>query len=596
MKYTDLDLLKHLLFDVHNLEGILKYPKHSEYDKESVGMFLDAAKDIADKELYPFYRDFDTNPAKYENGGVKIHPQLKNIFTAIADSGYLGAHLEPEFGGMNMPHMIIAAAGHIFNAANNHAPPYLALTVGSSELIINFGTKEQIDEYVPNLLAAKWMGTMCLTEPEAGSSLGNLRTTASPTDEGYYKIKGQKIFISGGDHQLADNFVHMVLARIDGAPLGNKGISLFIVPKFKVKADGSFESNDVLTAGDYQKMGQKGYCTVHLMFGENDNCRGYLLGEANQGLKYMFQLMNQARLEVGMSAASISTASYYHALEYARERVQGTRLSQKGERVFDQTAIVNHADVRRMLLMQRSVSIGALSLILEAYKFSDLVQNTDGEAKSDNFLMLDLLTPLAKAYPSEFGLTATSYGVQTLGGYGFTIDYLQEQFMRDIRITSIYEGTTTIQSLDLLGRKVAAQNGKPLMLLMGILNDTIAEAKKYNELVPYAEQLEKSIAIIQNTMEYLLPFAFQMQYEKFLKDATLFFELVSHVCISWQWLKIGISAMNNDDRKYDNAFKKTNLLTMEYYFNYELPKIVSLKEIITKDQNTTIPGEIDYLN
>jgi butyryl-CoA dehydrogenase len=596
MKYIDLDLLKFLLADVHGLEKILEYSKYSDFDMESLTMFLDAAKDLSDKELYPYYQDFDKKPAIYKDGEVQIHPQLETMFRAIVESGFVGAHMPPEFGGMNMPHMAMGAAGIVQSAANNHVPPYLALTVGAADLIATFGNREQADVYIPNMLNGKWMGTMCLTEPEAGSSLGNLRTIAKPADDGYYNITGQKIFISGGDHQFADNFIHMVLARIDGAPEGTKGISMFIVPKFRIADDGSLEPNDVLTAGDYQKMGQKGYCTVHLMFGENDNCRGYLVGEANRGLKYMFQMMNQARLEVGLTGAAVAASAYYHSLEYAKERIQGARMSQKGEKSNVETHIINHADVRRMLLMQRGVAIGSMSLILEAYRYYDLVEVTEGEEKDNNFLLLDLLTPIAKAYPTEYGIASTSYGIQVLGGYGYTIDYPQEQFLRDMRITSIYEGTTTIQSLDLLGRKVAAQGGKPLMLLMGVLNETVSEAKKYEELVPYAEQLEKGVGIVQKVMEHLLPFAFQQRYERFLKDATLVLELMSHLVISWQWLKIGIGAMKNENPMYDEKFHKANLLTMEYYFNYELPKIVSLKEIITKDQTTTIVGEIDYLN
>lgn len=306
-------------------------------------------------------------------------------------------------------------------------------------------------------------------------------------------------------------------------------------------------------------------------------------------------MMNEARLEVGLTAAAVSSAAFYSSLEYARERIQGQRLSQKGEKVIDQTAIVNHPDVRRMLLMQRAVGLGSMSLILEAFRYYDLVHVTEGEEKENNFLMLDLLTPVAKAYPSEFGIQSTSYGVQTLGGYGYTVDFLQEQFMRDIRITSIYEGTTTIQSLDLLGRKITAQNGKPLLLLMNLLNETIAEAKNYPELVQFAEELSNGIGVVQKTIEYLLPFAFQQMYEKYLKDATLFFEMMGHVIISWQWLKIGIASLK-EENNYPEANCKTNLLTLEYYINYELPKILSLKEIITKKQNTTIVGEIDYLN
>ncbi len=594
MKYTDLNLLKFLLFDVHNIEEILKFQKHSDFDKETINMFLDAAKDLSDQELYPYYQEFDKNPAVYEDGGIKIHPQFGNIFKAIVESGWVGAHFSPENGGMNLPHMVEGAAGHIYSAANNHVSGYLALTVGSANLITSFGTQEQVDTYVPNMLEAKWMGTMCLTEPEAGSSLGNLRTTASPTDAGHYNIKGQKIFISGGDHQFAENFVHMVLARIDGAPSGSKGISLFIVPKYRIKDDGSLEFNDVLTAGDYQKMGQRGYCTAHLMFGENDDCKGWLVGEPNKGLKYMFQMMNQARLEVGMTATSIAMSSYFHSLQYSKERKQGKKLTDTGERIPGQATILEHSDVRRMLLMQKSVAVGSLSLLMESFKLYDIVENTEGDEKNDNFLLLDLLTPIAKAYPSEYGLLATSNGIQVLGGYGFTIDFPQQQFFRDIRITSIYEGTTTIQAMDLLGRKITAQNGKALLLLMERINKDIAKAKESDILKKYAEKLEEAIKTVQKTLEYLLPFAFQKKYQSYLQNATLFLELFSHVAISWQWLKIGLNSL--DSSNFNEEFNKGNILTMRYYFNYELPKINYLSNTILASEDVTIDDGNDYIN
>ncbi len=594
MKYTDLKLLKFLLFNVHNIEEILKFPKHSDFDKETINMFLDAAKDLSDQELYPYYQEFDEKPAVYEDGGIKIHPQFDKIFKAIVESGWVGAHFSPENGGMNLPHMVEGAAGHIYSAANNHVSGYLALTVGSANLITSFGTQEQIDTYVPKMLEASWMGTMCLTEPEAGSSLGNLRTTASPTDGGHYDIKGQKIFISGGDHQFAENFVHMVLARIDGAPKGSKGISLFIVPKYRIKDDGSLEFNDVLTAGDYQKMGQRGYCTAHLMFGENDDCRGWLVGEPNKGLKYMFQMMNQARLEVGMTATSIAMSSYYHSLQYAKERRQGKKLNDTGERATEQALIIEHPDVRRMLLLQKSVAVGSLSLLMESFKFYDIVENTEGDKKNDAFLILDLLTPIAKAYPSEYGLLAASNGVQVLGGYGFTVDFPQQQFLRDIRITSIYEGTTTIQSMDLLGRKITAQNGKALLLLMERINKDIAKAKESPVLEKYAGKLEEAIVVVQKTLEHLLPFAFQKKYQSYLKNATLFLELFSHVAISWQWLKIGINSLESTD--YNENFNQGNILTMKYYFNYELPKINYLSDTILTAESVTVDDGNDYIN
>jgi len=304
--------------------------------------------------------------------------------------------------------------------------------------------------------------------------------------------------------------------------------------------------------------------------------------------------MNQARLEVGMTATSIAMSSYYHSLQYSKERKQGKKLNDNGERTTEQVAIIEHPDVRRMLLMQKSVAVGSLSLLMESFKLYDLVENTEGEVKNDNFLILDLLTPIAKAYPSEYGLLATSNGVQVLGGYGFTIDFPQEQFLRDIRITSIYEGTTTIQAMDLLGRKITAQNGKALLLLMERINKDIAKAKESDILKKYAEKLEEAIGVVQKTLEFLLPFAFQKKYKSYLKEATLFLELFSHVAISWQWLKIGLNSLESGE--YNEKFNNGNILTMKYYFNYELPKINYLSNTILTTEDVTSDDGNDYIN
>lgn len=595
MKYFDLDQLIFLLFNVHKIEEILQNPKFNDFDKESVIMFLNSIKDLSDKELYPYLRDFDLKPAKFAEGAIKIHPQFEHIFPKIFETGIIGAHFSPKHGGMNMPHLVIGAAEHIMYSANNHVPSYISLTVGSANLITSFGNQEQIDTYVPNMLANKWMGTMCLTEPEAGSAVGNLRTVATKTQDGNFLIKGQKIFISGGDHQFAENFIHLVLARIQGAPSGTKGISLFIVPKYRLGEDGSLIYNDVATAGDYQKMGQRGYSTAHLMFGEKDDCHGYLVGQSENGMKYMFQMMNQARLEVGLGAASTAITSYFHALEYSHERVQGPRLTDDGQISDIQTNIINHADIRRMLFFQRSVGFGALSLIIEAFKLVDKIEITEGEEKENLKLLLDLITPVAKAYPSEYGLLAANQGVQVLGGYGFTIDFILEQLSRDIRITSIYEGTTGIQSMDLLGRKITAKNGKSMMLLLDIINDTLSQAKKYAILASYVNAMNDAIKCIQSTMEYLLPLVFQQKIETYMKDANLFLEMFSHILISWQWLKISIESIESNDNTNRKLLYDSNIRTMEYYFNYELPKIYSLKEILTKPQTITLQAGEDLL-
>lgn len=593
MNYMDLDNLKFLLFDVVKLGEVLQFEKHSEFDLEGSDIFLDGMKDLADMAMFPIFKAMDEQPAKYHDGKVMIHPKLGEIFRQVAESGLIGANFDPKHGGMNMPHVLVAAAEHILHAANNNVGPYLALTTGAANLLTSFGSDELIETYVPKMLEGKWMGTMSLTEPEAGSSLGDLTTTAVPTGEGYYRIKGQKIFISGGDHQFGENFIHMVIARIQGAPEGAKGISLFVVPKHRITPDG-FEPNDVITAGDYQKLGQRGYCTTHLMFGEHNDCRGWLVGEPNKGLKYMFQLMNQARLEVGNLAVSIATAAYHAALAYAKERSQGRRLTKEGMEAKEQTLIINHPDVRRMLLKQKSITEGALALLLETYKYYDLVHCLDGEEKANAQMMLDLLTPVAKTYPSDLGIESVSNGVQVLGGYGYTKDFLLEQYFRDIRITSIYEGTSGIQALDLLSRKMTANNGQAMMILMGVLNETIAAAKEKPELVPYAQKLEEAIAEVQKIMEHLLPFAFQQQYESFLADASLFMELTGHLLISWQWLRIATTAfekMESGEMRWPKSFYQEKVHTMKYYFVYELPRIKGLSETIRSKEELTIRKE-----
>ncbi|HPN70290.1 MAG TPA: acyl-CoA dehydrogenase family protein, partial [Saprospiraceae bacterium] len=371
--YMSMDHLRFLMHEVHHLGEIISYDKFQDLDIDSIDMLLEAAKSWADQEWYPYFREMDEKPAYFKENKVFSHPQLKKIFKDAGENGWIGMYFDYKHGGMQLPYFVALGVNHIFESANNHITGYLGLTAGSADLITTFGNQELIDQYVPKMLAGTWGGTMCLTEPQAGSSLSDVKTAATLQADGSYKISGQKIFISGGDHEATENIIHLTLARIDGAPKGTKGISLFVVPKFRIKADGSFEHNDVITAGDFQKLGQRGYSTVHLSFGEQDDCQGFLLGEANMGLKYMFQMMNGARLEVGMSAASTATAAYYASLQYAKERPQGRRIEDNGRKNIseEQTLIINHADVRRMLFLQKSIVEGSLSLLMEAAYYQD---------------------------------------------------------------------------------------------------------------------------------------------------------------------------------------------------------------------------------
>lgn len=444
------------------------------------------------------------------------------------------------------------------------------------------------------MLAGDWQGTMALTEPQAGSSLSDLVTTAIPQNDGTYKIDGQKIFISGGEYDQVDNIIHLLLARIEGAPLGTKGISLFVVPKHRVLDDGSLEYNDVFCAGEYDKMGQKGYATTHLVFGEKNDCTGYLVGDANKGLKYMFQMMNGARLEVGLTANAIACAAYHKSLQYAKERPQGRKLSNNGAKDAskDQVAIIEHPDVRRMLLLQRSVVDGAFSLGVTCAKYLDISHHsTDEKERERAHLLLELLTPITKTYPSEMGRVSVSNGLQVLGGYGFTTDFPLEQYYRDIRITALYEGTTGIQSLDLLGRKAVMKNGAAMYALGEEIMKSISEAKTFDDLAPYANVLGGKLELLQKVIAHLLGYAMKGNYERFLADASIFMEFASTLVIAWQWLQMATKAKQalvTGNMKFSQEFYENQVHTMKFYFKYEVPKTSGLSETLLNEEMLTI--------
>jgi len=595
-KYMCMDTLKFLLFDVHKIQDVFQYENYSDYDLDAAKLLLDSTKDWADQDFYPYFKEMDEKPVYFKDGKVYSHPILKKIFEDAGKNGFLGNYFDYEEGGSQMPYSLSNANNHILEAANNHIPGYLGLTNGAAHLITSFGSSQLKNTYVPKMLEGKWGGTMALTEPQSGSSLSDIVTTAYPQDDGTFKIKGQKIFISGGDHEAVDNFIHLTLARIEGAPAGTKGISLFVVPKLRPVGD-KLVDNDVLTAGDFQKLGQRGYSTVHLVYGENNNCEGYLVGEANLGLKYMFQMMNGARIDVGMTATSTATAAYYHSLQYAKERPQGRKIQNTGKKdtSVGQTLIINHSDVRRMLYLQKAINEGSLSLLIECSKYSDQARYDTPENKQKYNLLLELLTPIAKTYPSEMGRVAINNGLQILGGYGYCMDFPLQQYLRDIRIMSIYEGTTGIQSLDLLGRKITMDEGKAIQILSKMMLQTISEASEIEDLRFYANELTNKMSDIQKALNYLLPFAMEGDYENFLADASIFMELTSTVVIAHQWLKMALNAnkalKNGDASEFSQEFYETKIQTMQFYFKYELPKTKANLETILHKDKLTIANE-----
>ena len=583
--------LPHLRFVLHEYlrapERLAGVDDYEGYDAEAFDMVLDAAAQIGDQHLFPAYTIMDREKATCENGVVWTHPVLAEGLRAMAEGGWMSTTAPPEVDGQGMPTVLNNAASLIFMAANGNIAAYAHLTVGASNLILHYASDALKATYLPPMYDGRFQGTMALTEPQAGSSLSDITSTARRLDDGSYAITGQKIYISGGDHAAVENVVHLLLARIDGAPAGTRGISLFVVPKRRPDGDG-WVDNDVLTAGIYGKMGQKGYVAAHLMFGENEDCRGYLVGEPHQGLRYMFSMMNEARIGTGIMATGSASGAYYASLKYARERPQGRHPSQK-DVSLPQVTIIEHADVRRMLLQQKSVVEGSIALLLEASLWADLAERGEGDAKREAHLLLELLTPVIKTFPSEYGTAAVQNAMQVLGGAGYCNDFPVEQYYRDIRVNAIYEGTTGIHGMDLLGRKVLMEKGAALQLLAQHITKTVAACAK--TFPTESAALGGAATKLGEITQHLGGVFRERGAEAYLADATLYLDYFGLVVIAWHWLRMGAAAqtrLDAGDGAQSEDFYRGKLDAMRYFFEYELVKTRGLAPRLLSDRAITL--------
>ena len=577
-KFMSMRNLKFLLYEAFDASSLTRYAYYEEYDRKMLDMVLEAAKELAQGLMWPHYQEMDRNPPELVEDVVKVHSSVGKVFKELGEGGWIAMTVPEELDGQQLPQIIADSCRFIFCAANYSAAAYSGLCDGAARLIEDFGSRGLYDMFVPNMRSGRWQGTMALTEPEAGSSLSDIGTTAEPTEDGYYKVQGQKIFISAGDHDGVENVVHLMLARIKGAPRGVKGISLFVVPKKRIDEMGKLINNDVLTSGIFHKLGYRGCPIAQLSIGDKNDCRGYLVGEAHNGLRYMFQMMNEARIGVGIGAASLASAAYYASLDYAMVRKQGRKIEEKNPS-NPPVPIIEHADVKRMLLFQRSVVEGALSLLLQCSKYVDLNKVGSDEEKKKYALLLDLLTPVAKSYPSEMGILSISQGIQCLGGSGYCEDYPLEQYYRDARIHPIHEGTTGIHGLDLLGRKIPMKNGKAFHLFCGEIETAIAKAKEMPELESYARQLSEFLKKLKEVTGHLAGIQKEQGIEHALADATLYLELFGIIAISWQWLLQAIAivkALKGELPEAEEDFYEGKFYTFRYFFGYELPKVEGL--------------------
>jgi alkylation response protein AidB-like acyl-CoA dehydrogenase len=526
-----------VLFEQLKIQDLCQADIYSECSLDIFEMSLKEAQKLAANEIWPTNVIGDREGCVRDGDDVKVPEPFHRIWKIYSEGGWLCVTESPDAGGLGMPHLIDIACNEYFVAANPAFSTFSGLTRGAARLIETFGTVEQREKYMYRMYAGEWAGTMCLTEPQAGSDVGALRTTAKRNPDGTYSISGKKIFITDGNHDLTENIVHPVLARIEGAPPGTKGISLFVVPKYRVNDDGTLgDFNDIHVGAVENKMGIHGSPTCVLNFGEDGRCVGELLGEENQGMRIMFQMMNEARIGVGLQGLATASAAYLHALKYASERLQGPDLEHFRDPEAPRVPIIRHPDVRRMLMFAKSLVEGIRSLIYyTAYCLDRVRTAADDEDRRKWQGIADLLTPVVKAYSTDMGFRVAETAMQVYGGYGYIREYPLEQFLRDIKIASIYEGTNGIQALDLVARKLGMAKGMVFMSLLGEVNEFIASTKGNEDLREAVDKLEAAknavaAAALHFAAKAKDDFTIPVLY------ATPFLELMGDMLVGWQLL------------------------------------------------------------
>ncbi len=583
--------LQFLLYQWLDIESLTRRERFADHSRETFDAVLDTCERIAREKYAPFNRLVDTEEPRFDGEKVILPQATHDAHKAYVDSGMLGAAQDYDLGGMQLPYVVNASANAFFSLASASIGANL-LTVANANLLLVHGTDMQKKVFAANEIAGRWSGTMCLSEPQAGSSLSDVATRAEPDGYGAqedplgprYRLRGNKMWISLGEHELTENIVHLVLAKIPGPDgkliAGTRGISLFIVPKKLVDTKGQLTGvrNDIALAGLNHKLGWRGTTNTLLNFGEGkypvdgkSGAIGYLVGKPHEGLRCMFHMMNEARIGVGTGAVMLGLAGYYASLEYARNRPQGRPVGVGGKDAEQAPVrIIEHADVKRMLLAQKSYCEGALALQLYCARLVDEYRTGEPAAAQDAQLLLEVLTPIAKSWPSEWCLEANSLAIQIHGGYGYTRDFPVEQYWRDNRLNMIHEGTHGIHGLDLLGRKVRMQEGRAMALLSERIADTVKRAKEQADLVPHARALE----LAWNSIEVATSAAWATgEPTTALANAVPYMQAFGHGVLAWIWLDVATLALTRPSAGHSGPALAGTLAAMRYFFHYELGKI-----------------------
>ncbi len=598
-QYLDPRDLFFWLCETGGLGALARHPRFADYGRDAIEAMLDSYCDLVDREFDGLAELLDVEEPRFDGERVITPPRLKRALDAFIASGYASAPFPAEIGGMDMPSVVNLALQTPLSAVGGSATGYLFLTAAAANMLAVVGSEEQKRRYLPPMVAHRWFGTMMLSEPQAGSSVGDIRTRAIPQPDGSYHLRGSKMWISAGDHELAENIVHMVLAKIeqaDGSLIpGTRGISLFLVPKYLPTDGGLGPKNGIRLAGINHKMGNRGTVNTVPVLGDPEPCIGYLLGEPNRGMAAMFHMMNDARIGVGMGAAQYAYAGYRYSLGYAKERPQG-RLPGNRNPAAPQVPIIEHTDVRRMLLQQKALAEGAMMLCLYAAELTDRERIAeDATERAELAKLLAILTPMVKTWPSVWGLHANYLAIQVLGGYGYTREYPVERLYRDNRLNEIHEGTTGIQGLDLLGRKVVQDNGAALQLLARHMQDTMREAAPMAGLGEYARALGAALARVTEVTQALVAEAAAGRVERFLANSTVYLDFLGTTVVAWQWLRMAIAAHAGLARaaEVDHPYYRGKLRACRYFFRYELPRTEQQAELLKRIDLTCLEAAVD---
>jgi len=593
----DLDFL---LYEWLDAESLIQRQHFSEHSRETFDAVLDLCEQLATDKFANHNKKSDQNEPHFDGERVNIIPEVRQALDAFNEAGLITAGHDAELGGMQLPCLIEKAGFAWFNGANVATSAYPMLSIGNANTLLKCGSAQQIEQFVKPLLAGRFFGTMCLSEPQAGSSLSDILTQAIAEPDGSYRLRGNKMWISGGEHDLSENIIHLVLAKVPDANgkliPGVKGISLFIVPKFLVNDDGSLgERNDVVLAGLNHKMGYRGTTNCLLNFGEGKyqpqgkpGAVAYLVGKLHHGLAAMFHMMNEARIGVGLGAVMLGYTGYLQSLDYARNRPQGRPPANK-DPSQPQVPLIEHTDVRRMLLAQKSYVEGGLALILYCARLVDEEKTADStEARTSATLLLDILTPIAKSWPSQWCLEANNLAIQIHGGYGYTREYNVEQLYRDNRLNPIHEGTHGIQGIDLLGRKVVMNSGAAMKLLSEKILDTLVRAEKC-QLTEHSGALGRRWKRLLHTTEVLHG---ANDLNLTLANASIYLETFGHLVMSWIWLEQAIAA--HAAQRGDQSFYAGKRQACDWFFRWELPRVDAQLDLLDSLDKTTLAMQDDW--